>query len=45
MAFLTEIDGELTPNEEASKLDWFTELPENIHGEQADFLRAKKLAR
>ena len=43
MAFLTEFEGELKPNQEAAKLDWFTELPENIHPDQIEFIKNKVL--
>ncbi len=43
LAFLAEYDGELQPNEEASKLDWFTEPPEKMHPEQGEFILDKVL--
>ncbi len=38
LAFLAEYDGELQPNEEASELEWFNEVPDKMHPEQGDFI-------
>jgi ADP-ribose pyrophosphatase YjhB (NUDIX family) len=43
LAFLAEYHGELQPNEEASKLEWFSEVPEKMHPEQGEFINSKVL--
>ncbi|HVV25867.1 MAG TPA: NUDIX domain-containing protein [Candidatus Saccharimonadales bacterium] len=43
IAFLAEYRGDIKPNEEAAKLDWFMELPENLHPDIRDFINRKVL--
>lgn len=43
MAFLTELKGDPKPNKEAAQLEWFKELPVNIHDEQDEFIKIKVL--
>lgn len=43
IAFLTDYEGDLQPNEEAAKLDWFQELPDNLHPDIDQFLLTKVL--
>ncbi len=40
-----EYQGSLSPNNEASSGDWFTELPEKMHAEQDKFLLDNKYLR
>ena len=38
---ITEYEGELKVNEEATDSGWFNELPKEMHDEQRDFLKEK----
>jgi ADP-ribose pyrophosphatase YjhB (NUDIX family) len=40
---VTNYKGLLKPNAEASKYDWFKELPDNMHPEQKDFIKQNGL--
>ncbi len=44
IAFLAEYEGEIKPNHEAAKLDWFTRLPDNLHPDIDGFLTEKVLS-
>ncbi len=39
---ITKYDGQVTVNDEAEASEWFSELPENTHLDQSDFLVANK---
>jgi ADP-ribose pyrophosphatase YjhB (NUDIX family) len=43
LAFLSDYTGEIQPNEETAQLDWFTELPANMHPDQDTFIINKVL--
>jgi ADP-ribose pyrophosphatase YjhB (NUDIX family) len=43
LAFLAGYQGDLRPNQEATKLEWFRELPSNLIPEQARFITEKVL--
>lgn len=43
IAFLTDYEGDVEPNEEASELGWFRELPKNMHPDQDQFILKKVL--
>jgi ADP-ribose pyrophosphatase YjhB (NUDIX family) len=45
IAFLANYEGEIKSNEEAAELRWFTELPNNLHPDQVDFIERQVLAR
>ena len=45
LAFLiTDYDGEIQPDEEADKIDWFRQIPKQMHPNQDTFLIEKGLA-
>ncbi|HET7059800.1 MAG TPA: NUDIX domain-containing protein [Candidatus Saccharimonadales bacterium] len=44
IAFLAKYEGTVKPNQEAAKLDWFSELPSNMHPDQDKFLQSKVLS-
>lgn len=43
IAFLISYEGDIKPNHEASRLDWFKELPPNIYPDQAAFIKKQIL--
>lgn len=43
IAFEASYKGEIQPNEEASKIGWFKELPKNMHADQDEFIISKVL--
>jgi ADP-ribose pyrophosphatase YjhB (NUDIX family) len=45
IAFLADYRGEIKPNEEAAKLEWFKQLPSNMHPDQNEFINSKVLTR
>jgi hypothetical protein len=40
---VTGYKGPIKPNAEASKYDWFKELPDSMHSEQKDFIKQNEL--
>jgi ADP-ribose pyrophosphatase YjhB (NUDIX family) len=43
LAFKIEYEGSIKPNKEASKLEWFKELPDNLHDDQGEFIKKEIL--
>lgn len=43
LAFLVDYEGTIRPNKEASRLDWFNELPSNLHPDQDRLILEKVL--
>lgn len=44
IAFLADYAGDIKPNEESSRLEWFKQLPSNMHLDQIEFINNKVLA-
>lgn len=38
LAFLVDYEGKITPNEEAARMEWFTEIPADMHADQDVFI-------
>lgn len=43
IVFLAEYEGDIKPNHEAAKLDWFTSLPDKLHPDIGGFINTKVL--